>query len=351
MVIEDEERMIREALEKLDIRGYELKAYLTILRLGEETAPTIASKAGIPLPRIYSVLESLLKKGLIEVRMGRPRKYRALPPRISLIHYVRKRINELTEMANAVVEKLSSYYQESGGEKEPVLWMMYNIDVGIERMKHMITNMNTDGFTSLEANVLKKIINILTKTLAAKKSSIFGVAVISEDIPASIKEIIERTKNLEVKILPTGIVNMFEVDLSNLMLFGKNYVIHSAEWELIVLANESFYHGYWRLAKKIKDFDIEKGATYRTAHHWLALDIIQKSLRNGYNVFARIKGFRVKTREPVEIEGYVKKLLITNDGGIRSIYIEDKEGNTISAGGIGASIEDIESRYLELTIQ
>lgn len=346
----NEERLIREALEKLDIKGYELKAYLTILKLGEETAPVIASESGIPLPRIYSVLESLLKKGLIEVKMGRPRKYRALPPSISLIHYVRRKINELTELATNIVEVLSSYYRgvESSRE-EPVLWMMYNVDVGVERVKHLISNMKVDGFASMNPVLLKKIANTLTKTLGGREK-VFGLAVISGDLPSTLMDPLEQIKNIAIRVLPTGIVNLVEVDLANIVLFGRNYVINSGEWELIVLANESFYHGYWRLAKKVKDFDLERNTIYKTTHHWLALDLIDNALSNNYNVYLRAKGFKVRSREPVEVRGYVKKLLVTSDGGIRSIYVEDDEGNTISIGGIGASIEDVEARYIEIHV-
>ena len=49
--------------ENFKLSSYEARAYISLLKLGRQNSKQIASSAGIPLPRVYDTLESLMEKG------------------------------------------------------------------------------------------------------------------------------------------------------------------------------------------------------------------------------------------------------------------------------------------------
>jgi sugar-specific transcriptional regulator TrmB len=121
-----------------DLRGfglstYEAAAYAVLLRASQADASDVAHKAGIPVGRVYDVLNGLVERGLLTMHEGRPKTYRALSPRVamSLLLAQRKRelddrYAELTRLASDLEKRLSpkvkkdpsSFYSASVGQKE-----------------------------------------------------------------------------------------------------------------------------------------------------------------------------------------------------------------------------------------
>ncbi|RLG88324.1 MAG: hypothetical protein DRO15_03090 [Thermoprotei archaeon] len=336
---------ILEFLEFIGLKGYEGKAYLALLSLGEATAPKISSKAGIPLPRIYDVLESLASKGLVEVKAGRPRIYKAVPPYIALNYYVRKYIEDILALNKRVIEELNRLYGSIKHE-EPLIWLSSSHEMSIERTKDILNNMNIDGFMIVSEELLNKLANTLYKKLLSDQSIVFTATLTFRPSISRALEQLLYLNNIDIRILPTGIINAIETDLSSAVIFGKTYTLFTNEWELILLLNETFYHGYWRIAKRIKEFSITPNKQYKTAHHWLSIVLINDGMKLGYNAWVKIRGYRVIDKEPIEIEGYVKETRAHDL--IRSLVVETKDGNRINVGGLGASVEDIEARYIEV---
>ncbi len=336
---------ILEFLEFLGIRGYEGKAYLALLSLGEATAPKIASKAGIPLPRVYDVLDSLASKGLVEVRAGRPRVYRAVPPQIALNYYVRKYIDSILDLNKKVIDELMKIYRSSG-YKEPFIWLSSSTEMSIERTKDIIESTSIDGFMSVSEELLDKLWNTLYKKLSSDPSMIFTLTLTFMPSGSKTIEQLLYLDNIDIRVLPTGIINAVETDLANAVIFGSTYTLFTNEWELILLLNESYYHGYWKISKRIKEFNIRPNRVYKTTHHWLSIALINDGLKIGYNAWIKVRGYRVKDKEPIEVEGYVKSVK-ANDL-IRNIVVETKDNEEIQVGGLGASVEDVEARYIEV---
>src|SRR2546422_5369893 len=72
---------IGASLRDLGIGGYAADAFCPLVRTPEATAGDLVSKTGIPDSKIYYALEELAEKGLIEVQAGKPKMYRAVPPK------------------------------------------------------------------------------------------------------------------------------------------------------------------------------------------------------------------------------------------------------------------------------
>ena len=66
-------------LNRVGLNQYESKIYLALLNENSATASEVSSKAGIPRPRAYDVLEKLGKNGFVSIQPGRPVRFLANP--------------------------------------------------------------------------------------------------------------------------------------------------------------------------------------------------------------------------------------------------------------------------------
>lgn len=83
-------------LRKLGLTRYEAAAYLALLGEDGLTPTRVARKAGVPQPRVYGALSTLVERGFVEVSLSGSKTYRAVPPTVA---YARHR--QRTEKAFA----------------------------------------------------------------------------------------------------------------------------------------------------------------------------------------------------------------------------------------------------------
>src|SRR5712692_1664120 len=87
-------------LRMLGLTDYESRAYLTLIKGEELTAEEISRLSGIPLPRIYSVLDKLVRDSFAKSYNTRPMKFEALPPSIAFARLEKNKEQELTLQLN-----------------------------------------------------------------------------------------------------------------------------------------------------------------------------------------------------------------------------------------------------------
>ncbi len=88
------------------LEGETARVYLALVRLGEATASEVAERAGIPTNHAYGALNRLLKKGLVVIVGGRPRRYIALEPKRKLTELRRKISRKLNEEFDRLLENI-----------------------------------------------------------------------------------------------------------------------------------------------------------------------------------------------------------------------------------------------------
>ncbi|MCD6509682.1 MAG: TrmB family transcriptional regulator [Thermoprotei archaeon] len=94
-----------ETLLKFGLTPYESKAYLALLKVGEDTARGIVERTGIPDSHIYKVLEGLLKKGLVTISGSKPRTYAVVEPAYMLRVLKEEVIQELEKGYRALLKQ------------------------------------------------------------------------------------------------------------------------------------------------------------------------------------------------------------------------------------------------------
>lgn len=82
-------------LKEIGLSAYESAAYLSLLKLGVSEASTIHKDAEVPYGKIYSVLDSLVEKGFVEVQRSRPKKFKGVKPDIALDKVIEKKESDV----------------------------------------------------------------------------------------------------------------------------------------------------------------------------------------------------------------------------------------------------------------
>lgn len=89
-------------LMELGLKEYEAKTLAHLLQLGETKAPKLSSISGVPKARIYGILEGLADQGLIEIKPGRPSKYRPKSPNEIIERMVQNKKDEMEREINTI---------------------------------------------------------------------------------------------------------------------------------------------------------------------------------------------------------------------------------------------------------
>src|SRR3989339_1966258 len=94
MIVKDE--FLSKLRRYFNLNLYEVKIWTALLSRGVSTAGELSDIANVPRSRSYDVLESLEKKGFAVMKLGKPIKYLAVPPKEALGR-VKKQIEKNTQ--------------------------------------------------------------------------------------------------------------------------------------------------------------------------------------------------------------------------------------------------------------
>jgi len=175
---EDSEKLIQVLNEELGLTPYEAKAYIALLQHGPLSPSGLNQKCGIPRPRAYDVLNSLVGKGIIMEQPGRPRMYAVVDPQVGLgklMAELERRMLEQLEGKRTVVEmlvsSLSKLHDKSRGaqlERERV-WVTRRDNAFIAKYCEAIRNVEKELVVASpdpkppEKDVLEAVEHILKK--------------------------------------------------------------------------------------------------------------------------------------------------------------------------------------------
>lgn len=114
--------MLNEVRDLLKITGLtdnEIKIYVTLLVEGPLTAKEISIKTGIPYAKIYSHLEKLRRKELLEKSSERPAKYIAKTPYL-IYTYVKRKVDEELAKLRRIVSLMEHICMSEGSSSREI---------------------------------------------------------------------------------------------------------------------------------------------------------------------------------------------------------------------------------------
>lgn len=147
-------------LKELGLKEYPAKTLAYLIDLGESKAPELSSASGVPKARIYGVLNELADRGLVEVKPGRPAKYRPKPPSEIINRIIR---NKKTQMKKEI-EKIEGLRSDF----EPAFQPLYESTSKIEReplLKTVSVGDPSEEETRLMYREAEEEINIVSRAM------------------------------------------------------------------------------------------------------------------------------------------------------------------------------------------
>jgi sugar-specific transcriptional regulator TrmB len=114
----------KKVLNQVGLTEYETKAYLTLLEHGVMTASVISEQSGVPYSKVYEALNSLERKGWIEVEGGRPSRYFPKAPSEAL-EVARLRMEDMVDgWRHVVLGELQPLYERRELLEKPDIWIL-----------------------------------------------------------------------------------------------------------------------------------------------------------------------------------------------------------------------------------
>lgn len=164
----------KRLLQDIGLNAYEAAAYLSLLKFGVSEANIVCRDAEVPYGKVYTVLESLIGKGFVEVQASRPKKFRAVDPGMALDFFFEKRKAEFEkemEVLKGFVEEAKQVLKAvpTQKQKNEVFWTT------------AITESEIKKFAISIYGEVKKSVCIIPPT--------FGIPIVSSLLPEVVKAI------------------------------------------------------------------------------------------------------------------------------------------------------------------
>jgi sugar-specific transcriptional regulator TrmB len=158
-------RDINNALKSMGLTNYETKTYTTLTSIISGSATEISVASNIPRPKIYETLNSLEKKGFIEINRGKPLKFIVIPPHEVFRQY-RMDLKENLDKAEA---ELNMIYENQIPKVPAPLWIIHGSDKLVKKELEIISRAEKSLFIMAgfmfnnEAKNLKQTLNSVVK--------------------------------------------------------------------------------------------------------------------------------------------------------------------------------------------
>lgn len=232
----------KKVLREIGLTEYELRVYLSLIERGVMTASELSEHSNVPYSKIYEVLNSLERKGWIEVEHGRPSRYFPKAP-IEALEATKIQIEEkIKKWERKVAEELQPIYEKRELREKPDIWILrgeFNI---IAKIQEMIEKASSELMIAIPS---------FAKNLAERYSS----QILSKQERTNVKIMLMVTKDFEKSIL--GLLGEFvEVKVREDMFGGG--IIADGKEALLILGEEKpslvIWSDYIGLVKFARDY-------------------------------------------------------------------------------------------------
>jgi sugar-specific transcriptional regulator TrmB len=140
---------VDKSLREIGLTEYESLAYLALVKSGELTAGKVSELTSIPYSKVYSVLDSLDRKGWIEVKGGRPRLYYPKSPVEALMAEQLKQENKFEQIKELLIEELLPLYEQRGVKEKPEIWIIRGSENIASNIREIIVKVKRELMVAL----------------------------------------------------------------------------------------------------------------------------------------------------------------------------------------------------------
>jgi len=187
-----------EKLRKLGLSPYESKCYLALVKHGNLLGKEIAEKSGVPPTSIYRNLETLQKRGLVQVVQKEPLVYQAVEPEIALPAYVNSQKEELENIQKETINELTSIKKTGVIEKQEDVLEVYSGREQSYQLGKKLIHQSKKEFLLMGRGTQQSILDLIHTLKSAIKRGVTCKFIITTHDEN--KNLIEELKNVGVKI-------------------------------------------------------------------------------------------------------------------------------------------------------
>ena len=342
-----DDRTLTDLLRRFGLSEKEVDTYLTLLEHGEAKASTVADAAGVSKRYVYSVSESLANRGFVEVNDHVvPTTIRANPP-----EEVIGRLREDVESIRPGLEERFSRVDERAEQFEVI---KSRVTV-IKRVRSLVADAETGLTLSIPEDHLSEIRAELT---AAVDRGVFVLLIVSDvdEIP-DVEGVASVTRSW-AEAMPT----LLTVDSAAGVVAPPELLRRSnTDRQAIVFAQEqlapvivgSFLGNYWPAATEVATAP-PHDLPFETANFRAAVLQATLHLRDEVPLRATVGGRFTADDTPVELDGAVVDVKqgmvepVHNEFPVQHSLVVESDDRTVTVGGPGAFVEDVEADLVRL---
>ncbi len=341
----DTEELIAK-LRSLGLSSYEAKAYLVLVKNNVMTSTEIAKEARIPQPRVYDVLKGLEEKGLVLVSEGRPRLYRAEDPRIALkrlVEDVERKLREEYVQAITLIENVLGREKKTSSEE---IWKIESPQKIKSKLVDLIEMAEHELLISAYEHLLNGIRNRLRKL--DRKGVSVCLVVFDEVEPQKYvdEHRFKKTRGIVIAVPDRKsalfVTNWYDPD--KILPVG----FYTENKHLLKFFTEYFLHNLRDLSRPVYTAFGDRVFMRRFVNITRAIDMIRILQQLNRKITVKIAGRDLRTGKRVTVEGEPVDTIYDVYNGIARITVRTGNGERITVGGWGATLEDIEVEVIEV---
>ncbi|WP_200530363.1 TrmB family transcriptional regulator sugar-binding domain-containing protein [Halorubrum sp. LN27] len=348
-----DDRTLNDLLRRFGLSDKEVDTYLSLLAHGEAKASTVADAAGVSKRYVYSVSESLAERGFVEVNDHVvPTTIRANPPD--------EVINRLRSDVDAIRPGLEERFSRVERQTEQFEVIKSRVTV-IKRIRSLLADADSEVALSITADHLPEIRESLVE---AVDRGVLVLLIVSDasGVPGGFDGELDGVASV-VRTWGEAMPTLLTVDSAAGVVVPPELLrrsntdrqaIHFSQEQLAPVIVGSFLGNYWPAADELATAaPAPLPAEYANFRHTVLQATLR--LRAGETPRVTVGGRRTDDDESVEIVGRVvesKQGMVeptTNEFPVEhSLVVETDDGETVTVGGQGAFVEDVEADLVRI---
>lgn len=341
-------KKLQENLVKFGLSKYETLVYTTLLIRGSSTASEIVEASGVPQPRLYDVVSSLERKGLVESQSGRPKRSWPVDPKVALPRFFGK----FEDSYETVLDISKKMYQKiSAFQEKPSVWIVKGRGNVLSKMADVIKNSKVE--------ILAAIPDLLAerwgKMFLDRSSNGVSVSLVIHPFEKRIENFKEMSERISLRAREIAGMSMMAADNQKCLICSSKmlapgypsemiYGIFMEEnSELMQVINDFFFFTLWQPSELVNKVPVRKVASF--VNVCTAVEYVKALQDLGKKAKVSVRGKLLKTGEIVNIKGHAETTLLER-GGFRTMRVKTSDGKLTSIGGLGATLEDVEAEKI-----